>query len=251
MGITTGTIHAATGEQINPFAEFGLQVGMGVASGGLFDTGKDLLKYPIMGGGWSSRFGMAAKSGALMPFGFELGPHGTSFMGWRDVAGEMRQAGAAHVPGSLREAWKMPESRTSMKMKGFGAALQVGFTAHAVYQGYKQDGFWGATKALGGQMVSWAGFKVGEAAIHTLVGGKLGAVMWPATMVAGAAYGGYKALEWGRDTRRGLRNLEMTTPVLDPFGTGFTMRQRSVAAIQKSYINGRMALGREASLLHR
>lgn len=251
MGVSSTVMEASTGEQGGFASDFGIQVGIGAISGGLFDTGRELMKYPVMGGGWKSRFGMAAQAGALMPIGFEYTQHGMSFMGWRDVAAEMRSAGAAKIPRSLQEAWKMPESRTAMKTRGIGAALQIGFTTHAVYQGYKQGGFWGATKSLGKEMVSWAGFKAGEAAIHTLTGVKLGAVLWPATMVAGAAYGGYKAMEWGRDTRRGLRNLEMTTPVIDPFGTGFTMRQRSVAAIQKSYINGRMALGREASLLHR
>jgi hypothetical protein len=45
--------------------------------------------------------------------------------------------------------------------------------------------------------------------------------------------------------------LELSTPVVDNFGVAATMRQRSLAAIQNSRLNGRTALGNEAALTYK
>lgn len=250
MGMVSNTVANSTATQFNPVSEFGTSAAMG---GGfaLLGGGKKYLSYPVMGGGWNTRFATAAKTGALMPFGFEVNRRtGTSFMGWKDVVADEFAKGPGAHPTTFSQAWRSPATRRAMVGKAFGAALAIGFTVYNAYKGYQREGWWGATKAVGKDVIMFAGFEAGQAAVASLTGYSLGSLVWPAAAVAGAAYGTYKAVEWGRDTRRGLRRLEMVSPVVDPFGTGATMRQRSIAAIQKSYINGRIAMGNEAKLLH-
>jgi len=55
-----------------------------------------------------------------------------------------------------------------------------------------------------------------------------------------------KMIERGRR----LREMEMGGNFHDPFGTAYTMRQRSMQGIQKSHINARNALGNEAFYSH-
>ena len=55
-----------------------------------------------------------------------------------------------------------------------------------------------------------------------------------------------KMIERGRK----LREMEMGGNFHDPFGTAYTMRQRSMQGIQRSHINARNALGNEAFYSH-
>jgi hypothetical protein len=80
--------------------------------------------------------------------------------------------------------------------------------------------------------------------------GAVSGVALGAAYFAAAGYAAHSVLKYGRETSRGMRQMEMGSPVVDPHGLGYTMRQRSVMAIQKSMINGRMAMGNEALLLH-
>lgn len=83
----------------------------------------------------------------------------------------------------------------------------------------------------------------------TIAGGAMGAI----ALAAGAsmmydvvASAPRKMIERGRR----LREMEMGGNFHDPFGTAYTMRQRSLQGIQKSHINARNALGNEAYYSH-
>ena len=54
----------------------------------------------------------------------------------------------------------------------------------------------------------------------------------------------------GNAKLRQIKSLEMGSPIVDQYGSISTLRQRSLAALQNSHVNGRMALGNEAALLH-
>jgi hypothetical protein len=107
-------------------------------------------------------------------------------------------------------------------------------------------GYWGARAAGVG-----AGLTAGTLA------GVAASVFNPyAWAIAGGLYAYDQASEFIDDKNRAaarhkqVRSLELGTPVLDQFGTIATLRQRSLSAIQNSHVNGRMALGNEAALLH-
>jgi len=123
-----------------------------------------------------------------------------------------------------------------------GRAFMPAFTAFAAYEGYKQGGVWGATKAVGEQALVWGALRMAGANI-------LNPYVLGAAAIGGAAYGGYKFGVAARKHRQRLRGLEMGADIVDTYGTMSTMRQRSLAAIQNTHINGRLSLGNEALLL--
>ena len=99
-----------------------------------------------------------------------------------------------------------------------------------------------------------AGSKVHAAAKSVGMGGKfVGAAAGALALAAGAtmlydtvASAPRKMIERGRR----LREMEMGGNFSDPFGTAYTMRQRSLQGIQRSHINARNALGNEAFYSH-
>lgn len=129
--------------------------------------------------------------------------------------------------------------------QGWGAAKWT--RAGIVGSKYLKDasGFLGGTaRFLGGT----AGF-VG--------GGIVGTLFSPLALMMGAGIYGYGQLEeYSRKNDQAIaRNkqigsLELGAPIQDPFGTISTLRQRSLQAIQNTHVNGRMAFGNEAALLH-
>jgi len=123
------------------------------------------------------------------------------------------------------------------------AGASVGF--HAKIVG-------GATPFLQRTMMQGIG-----ASIFGGIGGAFGAMVNPYTLALGAGiYGYYKLQEYVQDTDRAIardkqvRGLELGAPIQDAFGTISTLRQRSLQAIQNTHVNGRMAFGNEAALLH-
>ena len=91
---------------------------------------------------------------------------------------------------------------------------------------------------------------VGKAGIAgTVVGGAIGAVaaiMGSTAMYDTIASAPKKAMEYGRR----LRQYETGGGFHDPFGTAYTMRQRSLREIQRSHLSARNALGNEAFYSH-
>jgi len=104
---------------------------------------------------------------------------------------------------------------------------------------------------VAGGVLGMAG--AGAAGTVAAIGGLFNPMVWIATA---GAYGASKMMDYYDSTNRNIarqrmvNNLEMGSPILDQFGTVSTLRQRSLAAIQNSKVNGRMALGQEAALLH-
>jgi hypothetical protein len=117
------------------------------------------------------------------------------------------------------------------------------FTAYMMYEGYQQQGIWGAAKGLGESIAYTAAFKAAAAVL-----GSAGVAAGAA--VAAGAVGGYMMGEAAQAHLKSLRNVEMGAPIVDTFGTVATMRQRSLMALNQTHINGRMAIGNEGALMH-
>jgi hypothetical protein len=134
-----------------------------------------------------------------------------------------------------------------------GAAGKVGLKALPLvgnlafmYMGYQSGGIGGAIDA---------GIESAKLAVAWEVGAAvLGSAALPLTVAAaavgGAGYGYYKFGEAAQKHGKKMRRLEMGGNVTDPFGTSATMRQRSLQALNNTHVNGRMALGNEAALMH-
>jgi len=83
----------------------------------------------------------------------------------------------------------------------------------------------------------------------TVIGGAAGFIA--AAAITGAMYDfatstPRKAMEYGRR----LKQYETGGGFHDPFGTAYTMRQRSLREVQRSHLNARNALGNEAYYSH-
>ena len=88
-------------------------------------------------------------------------------------------------------------------------------------------------------------------------GAAVAALLNPVTLaIAAGVYGYNKASEYIQHTDKAIarhkqvRGLELGGPIQDQFGTISTLRQRSLQALQNTHVNGRMAFGQEAALLH-
>lgn len=91
---------------------------------------------------------------------------------------------------------------------------------------------------------------VGKAGVvGTVAGGAIGAfaaIAGSSAMYDAVASAPRKAMEYGRR----LKQLETGGGFHDPFGTAYTMRQRSLKEIQRSHLSARNALGNEAFYSH-
>lgn len=159
--------------------------------------------------------------------------------GQSGLAAAGRSAGRAAAQGGVRGTAK---AIGSTALRGL-PLLATGFLA---YQGFQKGGIMGDARGIGESVLGTAIFNTGAAALGSAF---TGATLGAATIGA-AAYGYYRFGEAVRGRGKRLREIEMGGPVVDPFGTGATMRQRSLAALQNTHINGRIAMGNEASLMH-
>ena len=196
-------------------------------------------------GGWDrmgrSGTGRAFQRGVSETFGWiweDVAPgeasHGMMNKGFLGLEGKgvrslLKSRGG---PGLLKGAGKVG-----------GGLFTAGYMLYETMQGLRQGGIGGALRAGGKvikQNVIW------DVGMHLASKAGVGALA-----VGGAAvYGYYQFASAGREYAEGLRNMEMGSPIVDPFGTAATMRQRSLNALQNTHINGRMALGNEAILMH-
>lgn len=173
------------------------------------------------------------------------GPGGIKAMHASAIAKAVEKAGvaeASELPFFTR-AWT--HGVTAGKHL-FGPALAAVFVLPEIRRGVEEGGLFGGIKAgihegimFGLYNMAWQA--LGPFAIPLLVG----------TVTAGAA--GVLALyETGRAHRIYKRyyGMEWASPINDQYGNIATMRQRSLMAMQRSGLNARYALGREASLLH-
>jgi hypothetical protein len=163
------------------------------------------------------------------------------FLGWKKGLSDYRAAKATSTGTGLRTG--VGRGLKSFGRAAFGGAVGIAFTAYEVSAGYKEEGVWGAAKGAG-----WG--IAGQAVPRYL----LGASGVAATAVIGAAAIGTYALgEAAISHAKKLRHLEMgggnNLDVINSVGAA-TSRQRSLAALQNTHLNGRMAIGNEASLMH-
>lgn len=154
-----------------------------------------------------------------------------------------------------------------MAGKGVGRLLGPAMTLYAGYEGYKEGGAWGAAKGVasevGTQYAIGAGLKGAAQMLKGPIGypliGAVGAIGvglagWTAAWHGGLGTGAGVASPWQAAVRplvadymRRHSEVEMGRPIVDQYGTLATMRQRSLAAIQNSKINGRSVIGNEAT----
>jgi len=143
---------------------------------------------------------------------------------------------------------------------GFGAAKKAGllrflgpmFLGVSAYQGYQEGGIVGAGAAVGKHLAASyvIGAALSMAKLPLLGAAGVGLMGLGLFKLGGGNVMQMAARPWVREHMKRHQKLEMGTPVVDNYGTVSTMRQRSLAAIQNSHINGRTALGSEAALLY-
>lgn len=205
--------------------------GFGLGSHSVFD----LATYGVGGG-------ETLGSVAAMQTGIHAAPAFTP--GFRGALDEL-----GHLGGTARKLFTSMESnwaRAGLAVR-FGVAgafrtIPLAFTVGAAYTGWKEGGVLGAgvgvAKSTAFNYASGLAFQA------------LGTFGIPAILAGGAALGSYAALSGGASAIRRRRRMEMAAPLSDPFGTGATMRQRSLNLLQNSQLNGRSAMGSEAYLMH-
>lgn len=134
-------------------------------------------------------------------------------------------------------AWK------SMGLLGTGfVAYKGGFFA----EGYERGGIVGGAAGIAESILFQAGLRAAGGAIFN---------PFTLTLAAGAAagYGVYRFGEAAKEHVQSLNRLEFGGgQIMDAIGSAgaATMRQRSVMALQDTHLNGRMAMGNEALLMH-
>lgn len=188
-----------------------------------------------LGWSYSSTRGMKGKS--------------EGFLGWREGLDRYRKASTAAGAtrtGALRTGvGKGLRAARAFGGAGITGALGIAFTAYEVSQGYKEEGVWGAAKGFGYSVA-------GQAIPRFIFGAGLGGIA-AGGIVGAAAVGTYALGEAAISHAKKLRHLEMgggnNLDAINSVGAA-TSRQRSLAALQNTHLNGRMALGNEASLLH-
>lgn len=130
-----------------------------------------------------------------------------------------------------------------------GKGIPLALTAMGAVQGYRSGGVIGAAKGVAVNTMITFAMSAGLRAAAS-IGGAAVAVAAPLAITAAAGYGTYKALEFGNARIKRARRLNMGHAIMDPFGNGATMRQRSLQALQMSQVNGRSAFGREGEMMH-
>lgn len=168
--------------------------------------------------------------------------------------------------------------------KGAAGALGLGFVGYELYHGANPARL--AVDYATGMAAGVAGARVGGAAGHFALrnitketgrmAGRFGATKASSSLISAAktvgrfgtvgggvaggliAIAGVSAMvdylssapQKAMDHGKRLRQLETGGNFKDPYGTAFTMRQRSLQAINKSHLNARTALGNEAGYNH-
>jgi len=218
-----------------------------------------------LGSSWTGR---AVRMGLAETFGgyYEGSMFGQNveYQGWLGRTTALQEARRGHYKAykaAYREARQGGQSILRAKRLGRSAALKykakspfkagvsmlgrafgVAFTAAAMYQGYQEEGAWGAAKGLG-QM---AAFNIAMRMIPSTA-------MLPLTAAAAAGVYVYGSGEMAKEHIKQLRRIEFGGPqindVLNSAGVA-TTRQRALSALQNTHLNGRMAMGNEAILMH-
>lgn len=136
-------------------------------------------------------------------------------------------------------------------MGKLGRGLGLGYLAYNAITGFQEGGLGGAAKEVAHGAAE--GYVLGQASslLGAVVTNPIGLAMIGGAAVGAGMYAKSQFITKMQDRHRKFTQLEMGRPMLDPFGNMATSRQRSIMAMQQSKINGRSALGQEASLLYR
>lgn len=158
---------------------------------------------------------------------------------WRAAAkSTVRAANKVGVKGSAKWAARFA-GRTTMK------AIPLLSTAYFAYSGYQEGGVMGAIGGVGESILWSSGIRA--------VGAVTGPLMYGVAPLAAVGLATYALGEAGRGHRKSLRTLEMGGgKILDALGSAgaATSRQRSMMALNNTHLNGRMAMGNEALIMH-
>ena len=176
------------------------------------------------------------------------------------MGSQVHQAGMEWTKG----LWGIGQTSTLAR---WGGRAFLGFAA---FSGYKEarakgrSGTWGAAKGVAVATAQNYVFGAGLRALGlgstagTIAGGiavgaalQVGALTHMAQVGQGGGLGHLLARPAVYQHMRRHAMLEMGRPTVDMYGTAATMRQRSLAAIQDSKLNGRVALSNEATLMYR
>jgi hypothetical protein len=213
--------------------------------------------------GWSTQGGMLTADATI-----------GSFLGLKETARGARFAGATATPHALGDAmamakrygqsptkagmkylsrgarragvWGTAKLGASMAGKTFMNSIPLLGTGAFAYMGYQEGGIPGAVRGIGESIAYSAAFRY--------AGSLLGGPVLPiAAGVAAVGFGTYALGEAGREHAKQLRELEMVGGnVMDALGSAgaATMRQRAIGALNNTHLNGRMAMGNEALMMH-
>lgn len=157
--------------------------------------------------------------------------------GWKEILHDVRPVG--------KNLFETGARRTLKGSLGKFAGKAI-FPAMFAYQMATQ----GVGAAVRDNVVSGAVFGAARWGITKLGMGLFNPVTLGVAALVGGVAGGREALIAGRKYRNAVRETSFGTAANDSFGTMATMRQASLQAIQSSRLNGRSALGGEASLMH-
>jgi hypothetical protein len=186
-----------------------------------------------------STIGKHFTEGVLQNYGFEFENGKRTFLGF-DTSTGFKGAKAEFM--AARSAGQMGSFVSKRAFAGLGLL----WSGYSIYQGFQEGGITGAVKRAGEEALTAGAFNVGL----KLAGGLVNPWAIGAATAVGIGMSGYQVGESARANGKRIRNLEMGGEVMDRFGTIATMRQRSLQALQNSHLNGRMALGNEAALIH-
>jgi len=188
-----------------------------------------------------------AGKGALPSYGFMGFGRGARRQVMKEFLGSAEGKSLLSPAGKLatREAQAAFKKGVGSKllMARLGAGANIAMLGISMYEGYQENGIAGAAEAGALTAVSWGAMKMAATALSN-------PFVLGAAVVAAGGYGAYRAGNAAQSYAQSLRQVSMGSPVIDPYGTIGTTRQRSLAALQNTHINGRLAMGNEGILMH-
>lgn len=188
-----------------------------------------------------SNFGRGMEAGFAEAFGYQRDAF------WKGGSRHYEKGGFLGKNMALRKGETVKNFAGRQRGARIGNGIGLAALGISAFMGYQENGLMGAATNVARDVA----FQSIGTGIYNAAVGAVGSVpLLIGAAVAGGAYGYYKLGEAGQKYSKKLRKLELGTDIDDSYGTISTMRQRSVMAIQNSYLNGRMALGNEASSMH-
>ncbi len=226
---------------------FGFKRALFSGGAAMFFTGYDAYLGYQEEGVWGAVKGVG--EGMLIGAAFNKAVPAVFGPGWEGVKAGWNLGRGIGAAGGMGNAIRHARS-------GMGAAKATSSTALAVRtagvgNALVKAGTLGKVATAGRAAgIAWGIGLAGVGAVTATLLSPISLAVMGATAVAGQAADFYERGTKAGMRERQVRNLEMGAPVADPFGTISTLRQRSLSALQNSHVNGRMALGNEAALLH-